>query len=437
MKRLLGNRCWTFLALLGMAQGTPRAHSETFYVKARLLIPIHGDPIPNGMLVVDQGKIVALGDQATVQPPDGAVVVEGAVVMPGLVDTHSHIGEASGAERSTPIQPDLKVLDGFNCLAPSVERARAAGITTVNVMNGSGLLISGETLYMKLRRSPSVEGMMLTNAAGQPTGGLKMANGTNPRKAAPFPGTRAKSIALARAEFIKAAEYDRKRSDANLDPGKKPERNLALETLAEVLRGDRVVHHHTHRQDDILSVLRLQKEFGFKLALHHVSDGWKVVDEIRASGVGVSHNLLDSPGGKEESRHRTWELGGILERAGVPFAFQTDDPIIDSRFLRRAAALGVRAGMSREGALRGLTLTGAELLNLQDRVGSLEPGKDADFVILSGDPLSNQTQLEQTWIEGVKVFDRSTEAGRLASTGGVGAGEPTFHATCCLLDDED
>lgn len=433
----MGNRWWTLLALLGMGHGVPHAYSDPFYVKARLLIPIHGEPIPNGVLLVDQGKIVAVGDQVTIQPPDGAVVVEGAVVMPGLVDTHSHIGEASGSERSTPIQPDLKVLDGFNCLAPSVERARAAGITTVNVMNGSGLLISGETLYMKLRRSPTVEGMMLTNAASKPIGGLKMANGSNPRKAAPFPGTRAKAMALVRAEFIKAAEYDSKRSAADLDPGKRPARNPALETLAEVLRGERVVHHHTHRQDDILSVLRLQKEFGFKLVLHHVSDGWKVVDDIRASGVGVSHNLLDSPGGKEESRHRTWELGGILERAGVPVAFQSDDPIIDSRFLRRAAALGVRAGMSREGALRGLTLTGAEMLNLQARVGSLEAGKDADFVILSGDPLSNQTQLEQTWVEGVKVFDRQTEAGRLTSTGGVGAGEPMFHATCCLLDDED
>lgn len=437
MKRFMGNRCRTLLTLLGIAQGITHAHSDSFYVKATLLIPIQGDPIPNGVLLVDQGKIVALGTQATIQPPDGAVVVEGEVVMPGFVDTHSHIGEASGSERSTPIQPELRVLDGFNCLSPSVERARAAGITTVNVMNGSGLLISGETLHMKLRRAPSVEGMMLTNSAGQPSGGLKMANGTNPRKAAPFPGTRAKAMALVRAEFIKAAEYDQKRSNPEVEPGKKPAKNLALETLAEVLKGERVVHHHTHRQDDILSVLRLQKEFGFKLVLHHVSDGWKVVDEIRAAGVGVSHNLLDSPGGKEESRHRTWELGGILERAGVPFAFQTDDPIIDSRFMRRAAALGVRAGMSREAALRGLTLTGAEMLNLQDRVGSFEPGKDADFVVLSGDPFSYKTQLEQTWIEGVKVFDRRTTEGRLASTGGVGAGERTFQATCCLLDDED
>jgi len=173
-----------------------------------------------------------------------------------------------------------------------------------------------------------------------------------------------------------------------------------------------------------MTVLRLAQEFGFRVVLQHVSEGWKVADEIAAAGVGASIILVDSPGGKLEARDLIFETGGILERAGVPVAFHTDDWITDSRLFLRSPALAVRAGMSREGALAAVTLTAAGMMDLADRIGSLEPGKDADFIILSGDPLSVTTRILQTWVEGDKVFDLDNPDDRLFAVGGYGAGEP-------------
>jgi imidazolonepropionase-like amidohydrolase len=191
------------------------------------------------------------------------------------------------------------------------------------------------------------------------------------------------------------------------------------------------VHHHTHRADDIMTVLRLQKEFGFRVVLHHVSEAWKVADEIAAAKVPCSVIVIDSPGGKLEAAEMSWGTGGVLEKAGVKVAFHTDDWITDSRLFLRSAALAVRAGMTRAGALRALTLSGAEMLDLGERVGSLEAGKDADFIILSGDPLSVYTHVEQTWVEGVKVFDRSVADDHLHAVGGYGAGNDQRPYMCC------
>jgi imidazolonepropionase-like amidohydrolase len=259
-----------------------------------------------------------------------------------------------------------------------------------------------------------------------------MANGTNSRKEPPFPGTRAKSAALVREKFVAAQNYRDKVARGKDDAEKMPARDLALETLVEVLEGQRVVHHHTHRHDDILTVLRLQKEFGFRVVLQHVSDGWKVPEEIATAKVPCSLILLDSPGGKIEARDIDWKSGAVLEKAGVNVGFHTDDPVTDSRLFLRSAAFAVRAGMSRNGALRALTLAGAEMLDLQERIGSLEAGKDADFILLSGDPLSVYTHVLETWIDGVKVFDRENEKDRLWATGGYGAGHPRAAHLCCF-----
>jgi imidazolonepropionase-like amidohydrolase len=152
-----------------------------------------------------------------------------------------------------------------------------------------------------------------------------------------------------------------------------------------------------------------------------VSDGWKVADEIAKSGAPCSIIVLDSPGGKEEAKDVSFKTGAALEKAGVLVGFHTDDGIVDSRFFLREAALAVRAGMSREKALYGVTMANARMLELQDRVGSLEPGKDADFIILSGDPLSTYSHVLQTWVDGVKVFDRDNPKDRLYAVGGYGA----------------
>ena len=412
------------------AQETPTA-----FVNARI-IPIVGQPIERGVLIVHNGKITAVGDAKSVRIPEGAKTVDaaGKVIMPGLVDTHSHIGEGAGADGASPIQPEVRIIDAINPKAASLQRAQSGGITTVNVMPGSGHLNSGQTIYLKLRDGATkVEDLFIYRPDGSFFSGIKFANGTNPIRAGggTFPGTRAKSAALVRSQFIKAQEYKEKIDKAGDDASKRPARDLGLEALVEVLEGKRVVHFHTHRHDDIVTVLRLKKEFGFRLVLQHVSEAWKVADEIAAAGVGSSIILIDSPGGKLETMDLSMTNGAALEKAKALVGFHTDDLITDSRWFLRSAGLAVRFGMSRDAALYGMTMAGAIMLDMQDRVGSLEAGKDADFLVLSGDPLSVYTQVEQTWVEGRVVFDRGNPADFLTAVGGFGAGnERMFHLDC-------
>ena len=275
--------------------------------------------------------------------------------------------------------------------------------------------------------------MLIRHTDGTIAGGLKMANGTNSIRSTPnFPGTRGKSAALVRAQFIKAQEYKAKIERAKGDAEKLPPRDLGLEELVEVLDGKRVVQHHTHRHDDILTVLRLAKEFGFKVVLHHVSEGWKVAAEIAAAGVASSIIVVDSPGGKLEARDMSFSTGAVLEKAGALVGIHTDDGVTDSRHFLRSAALAVRAGMTRRGALEALTINNAKMLGLDARVGSLEAGKDADFILLSGEPLSVYTRVEQTWIEGSKVFDLTDSQDRLYALGGFGAGDSRRAHLCCF-----
>src|SRR5690606_34097328 len=204
--------------------------------------------------------------------------VRGKVIMPGLVDTHSHIGEGDGGDRSSTTHPDVRILDAIDPNSDSFKKAIAGGITTVNVLPGSGHLMSGQTVYLKLRsNSKTIEEMLFCeDPLNDICGGLKMANGTNSLRELPFSGTRGKSAAIIRQLFIKAIEYKNQIDKASDDPEKMPARDIEMETLLEVLDGRRIVQHHTHRADDIMTVLRLSKEFGFKVVLHHVSEGWKV-----------------------------------------------------------------------------------------------------------------------------------------------------------------
>ena len=178
------------------------------------------------------------------------------------------------------------------------------------------------------------------------------------------------------------------------------------------------MHFHTHKANDILTVLRLQKEFGFRLVLHHVTEGYKVAKEIADAKIPCSIINLDAPGGKAEAIDYSMTNGGVLVKSGILVAIHTDDPITDTRFLIRSAALSIREGMSREDAMKALTINGAKILDLDKRVGSLEKGKDADFILLSGDPFSVYTKVLQTWVEGVKRFDLSNPADKAFATGG-------------------
>ena len=416
----LGCAAAVCLALLP-AGAAAQAGSPAVAIRSGLILPIVGPEIRNGILLIEGGKIVAVGPADRVTVPAGAQVVDATtkVVFPGLIDSHSHIADAEWNDKASPIQGDVRILDALNPFADGVKRARAGGITTVNIMPGSGHLMSGQTAYLKLRDATRIEDMLIcSDPITQICGGMKMANGTNSRGDPPFPGSRAKSAALVREKFVKAIEYQKALGAA--DSTKRPARDLELEAIVQVLEGKRVVHFHTHRADDILTVLRLQKEFGFKVVLHHTSEAWKVAKDIAASGAPVSLIVIDSPGGKQEAVDWHPENGAALEKAGVLVGFHTDDWITDSRFFMREAAMSVRAGMSRTKALEGLTIANAKILGLENRIGSLEAGKDADFVVLSGDPLSVYTHVEQTWIDGKKVFDLRDPVQRNYATGGYG-----------------
>jgi imidazolonepropionase-like amidohydrolase len=398
-----------------------------------------GAPVDKGVLVVHKGKIVAVGPEDEVRVPNQATVrdLAGKTIIPGLVDTHSHIGiyprphvpaNGDGNEMTGPAQPALRALDAIYPADPGIRMAVAGGITTANIMPGSGNVIGGQTLYVKLR-GRTIEAMRI---ADMPVlGGLKMANGENPkgygsgrRGGTPqAPGTRMKVAALQREQFVKARDYQQKwatyrKAVAAGKEATQPDTDLSLEPLVEVLDRMRTVHFHTHRADDLVTALRIAEEFGFEIVLHHVTEGYRVADELARRKVPVSLTLVDSPGGKLEAAALLEENAAILDKAGVKVAINTDDYITESRFFLRTGAIAVRGGMTEDAALRALTLHPAQMLHLDGRLGSLEKGKDADFVVLSGPPFSVYTQVLETYIDGVRVFDRGQKKDWTYQAGG-------------------
>jgi imidazolonepropionase-like amidohydrolase len=389
------------------------------FVNATIHTATADAPIQNGHLVVKGGVIVAVG-AGKPDLPAGAEVIDlkGSTIIPGLVDTHSHVGvysrpgvtaNSDGNETSGPVQPAVRAIDSFNVDDPGIRMALAGGITTANVMPGSGNVIGGQTVYLKYR-GRSIEEMRILGRAGKGEilGGLKMANGENPKgygrtkQQAPF--TRMKIAALQRDTFQKAKEYK-----AKIDAGTKVDRDVALEPIVEVLEGKRTVHFHCHRADDLLTAIRISEEFGFELVLQHATEGYRIPDVLAKKKIPVSLTLVDSPGGKAETIGRLDENAAVLDKAGVLVTVNTDDPITEVRFFLRTGAIAVRGGMTEAAALKTITINAAKVLHLDHRLGSLEKGKDADFVILSGAPFSVYTHVLQTWIDGKKVFDRTTD----------------------------
>lgn len=382
-----------------------------------------GPVIEDGTLVIHQGKIVAVGASSEVTVPDGAETrdLKGSVIIPGLVDTHSHIGiyprpsvpaHSDGNEGSGPVQPGLRAIDAIYPDDPGVRMALAGGVTTANIMPGSGNVIGGQTLYVKLR-GHTVDEMRIINMKS--LGGLKMANGENPKgygKKGLAPVTRMKVASLQREQFVKAKDYQAKwnayrQAKESDKAGPVPETDPAMETLVEVLQRKRTVHFHSHRSDDLLTAVRLSEEFGFELVLQHATEGYKVAAELAKRKIPVSLTLVDSPGGKPEVVNLIEENAAILNKAGVMVAINTDDYITESRFLLRTGSIAVRGGMPEDDALKTLTINPAKMMHLDDRLGSLEKGKDADFVILSGAPFSIYTQVLETFIEGKRMFNRA------------------------------
>ena len=411
------------------------------YTGAKILTAA-GKVYDPGTLIVSGGKIQAVGPAAKIKIPKDAKTydLKGRVIIPGLVDTHSHIGVAGRAggdsdvnESTGPVQAIIRALDSINPFDPSIRMATAGGITTANIMPGSANVIGGQTLYLKLH-GHSVDSMFL----GTPDnlGGLKMANGENPKRSygsrGQAPATRMKIASLQRSEYIKAQEYKRKWDEyreklSKAEEATPPAVDLGMEPLVEVLEHRRTVHFHTHRADDILTVLRLKKEFGFDLVIQHGTETFKVLDQVAAAGVPVSLTIVDSPGGKAEVVDWLDEAGALMHKAGIKVLVNTDDPVTESRFFLRTAATAVRGGLPEDEALKAITLYSAEAMKLDHRIGSLEKGKDADFVVLSGKPFSVYTRVMQTYIEGRKVFDLTHPLDRSFQTGGfrlAGSGEP-------------
>ena len=421
-----------FLACMLASAQTAR-DGNVLVVQGARILPITAPPIAQGVLVIKGGKIVAVGEVGKLQIPAGARIQDatGKVIMPGIVDSHSHIGidanptvsdSQDANEGSGPIQPALRALDAIDPADPNIRMATAGGITTANIMPGSGNVMGGQTAYVKLRGS-TIEQMLIPGTIG----GMKMANGTNPKgygSRGQAPMTRMEEAALARGIYQKAQEYKAKwdayaKAVAAKDKNaKEPDHDLGLDAVVQVLDGKRIVHNHTHRADDVMTVLRLADEFHYRVVVHHGTESCDVAEELARRHIGVSFTMIDSPGGKPETINFSINCPARLEKAGVKVAFNTDDPITNSRLLLRSAALGVRGGMSEDAALKGLTIYPAEMLDLESRVGSLEVGKDADFIVLSGPPLSVYTHVMETWIEGEKVFDRNNPADVRYATGG-------------------
>jgi imidazolonepropionase-like amidohydrolase len=414
---------------------------ETVVYKAAHVLTAAGEPIANGFVLAKGGKIVAVGNAADLKAIEGnlkEIDLGDVTIIPGLVDTHSHIGlysrpgvaaNSDGNEMSGPVQPGVRAMDSIDPNDPGIRMATAGGVTVANIMPGSGNVIGGQTLYVKLR-GEGVEAMRVV--ADGVLGGLKMANGENPkgygrRGAAPF--TRMKVASLQREQFVKAREYQKKwqayrEKIAKGEKAVAPDSDPSLEPLVEVLERKRTVHFHCHRSDDLMTALRIAQEFDFEIVLQHATEGYRIADELAKRKIPVSLTLIDSPGGKAEVMGLIEENAAILAKAGVLVAINTDDSITESRFLLRTGSLAVRGGMSGADALKALTINGAKMLHLDKKLGSLEAGKDADFVVLSGSPFSIYTQVLATYIDGVKVFDRSNPRDRSYQAGGFAVADP-------------
>lgn len=410
----------TSIAIYMLSLPLQAQQNELTVIRGATLLPITSEPIENGIIVLKNGKIAAIGSDVSI--PKGANVIDasGKIIMPGIVDTHSHVGASGDTnEGSKKLNPEMRLLDSFNPADPRIKVALAGGITTANVMPGSGNVIGGQTIYIKYR-GDTVDEMIIPGSIG----GIKFANGTNP-KGDKAPTTRMATAAMAREAFYEAKAYmDKKQAASKSRKKSPPDYDLGKEALAEVLSGDRILHFHSHRMDDIVTTLRLKKEFGFRLVLQHGTESYKLADQLASmEDVYVSLIVLDSHGGKHETMELKLDGAAKLEKAGVKLALHSDDGVIDSRFLIRTAGLAMRGGLSRQGALEALTINGAYMLDLEHRVGSLEVGKDADLVVFDGDPLSLYTNVIETWIEGEKVYDRNNPKHKLYATGGYKVAE--------------
>lgn len=392
--------------------------------------------IKRGTLLIEDGRIADIGEDVAI--PDGAEIypAEGKVIMPGMVDAHCHTGifpdgigwnESDGNEATDPITPHLRALDAIHPEDMAFRDLREAGITTINTGPGSANLIGGQFVCLKTRKASTVEEMVVMAPSG-----MKMALGENPKRTygerKKLPSTRMGNAAQLRSVLQSARNYRerlkryKEKHDAFVgklldweskpwpERGERPEqpdpfdRDIKMESLVPVLEGKLRAMIHSHRADDIMTAIRISEEFGLRFSIEHATEGYKIADILARKRIPCVVGPIFFSRMKYELRDMTPRNPGILSRAGVKVAIQTDE-MSAVRYLRINAALAVQQGMDEDEALKAITINPAEIIGVADRIGSLEKGKDADLVVLSGHPFDYTSVPEMVLIDGEKVFE--------------------------------
>ena len=400
--------------------------SKTTVIKNVTILTAAGPRINNGSILLKNGRIEAVG--ATVTAPADAVVIDGGgkFVTPGFIDVHSHLGVYSapgveangdGNEATRPVTAYVWAEHSVWPQDPQFPRNLAGGITTLQVLPGSANLFGGRSVVLKVVPSRTVQGMKFPGAKY----GLKMACGENPKRVygqKGGPSTRMGNVAGYRTAWIEAEQYRRKWDKWNADhKGDPPGRDLNLETLAEVLRGNILVHNHCYRADEMAQMIDIAHEFGYKVrAFHHGVEAYKIADLLAKEGIGAAI-WADWGGFKMEALDGIRANMALTNQAGVHTIVHSDDPSGSQR-LNQEAAKGIEAGkelgidIAEDQAIKWLTINPAWALDLDSKIGSLEAGKDADVVLWSGDPFSVYTRAEKVWIDGAMLYDRDDVSGQ-------------------------
>jgi imidazolonepropionase-like amidohydrolase len=398
--------------------------AKPFAIRNATILTAAGPTIQNGTIVVRDGKIVAVGGASVTVPSDAEVIdAKGQYVTPGIIDDHSHLGvyaapgvqaNSDGNEMTKPNTAEVWAEHSVWPQDPQFPRNLAGGVTTLQVLPGSANLFGGRSVVLKVVPARTVQEMKFPGAKY----GLKMACGENPKRvyATRGPSTRMGNVAGYRAAWIQAEAYRRKWDKWNTDKkGEPPTRDLALDTLAEVLRGNIFVHNHCYRADEMVQMIDISHEFGYQIrSFHHVVEGYKIGDLLAKEHIGASL-WADWGGFKMEALDSVKANAAIVHTAGGRVIIHSDDPSGSQRLNQEAAkamAAGNAVGLTitEDDAIKWLTVNPAWALGLDDRIGTLEAGKNADLVLWSGDPFSVYTRTERVWIDGALRYDRKAPA---------------------------
>jgi imidazolonepropionase-like amidohydrolase len=397
-----------------------RQENPPVFIRNATVMTAAGPELANASVLIRDGKIVEVGTSITA--PADAQVIDGTgkYVTPGLIDTHSHLGvysapgtfaESDGNEATSPVTAEVWAEHSFWPQDPQIPLAIAGGITVIQALPGSANLVGGRSATLRLVPSRTVQEMKFPGAPY----GLKMACGENPKRVyqSRGPSTRMGNMAGYRSAWIQAADY-RHRWDRWLEKreGDAPTRDLELETLADVLRGRILVQNHCYRADEMVQMIDLAREFGYRIrSFHHAVEAYKIADILAREGI-ASSIWADWWGFKMESFDGIPENAALLQQAGARTVIHSDDAEGIQRLNHEAAKAlyaGIQAGLpvNRDQAIRWITANPAWVLGIDSTTGTLEPGKSADVVIWSGDPFSIYSKPEKVFNEGWLVFDRS------------------------------